>query len=104
MFVLIPLWSTPLVLYTYSWPQMVAEWKVQPGRFLIAGFLGVLSYLVALSAYALAPISYSGAIREISVVLGALAGWRFLRENLGPVRVIGAGVIFCGILIIALLG
>ena len=104
MFTLIPLWSTPFVLRNYGWSQVVAEWKVQPGRFLITGFLGVVAYLIALYAYSFAPISYSGAIREVSVVLGALAGWRFLGENLGPFRMIGAFIIFSGILIIALLG
>ena len=104
MFSLIPIWSTPFVLRNYGWSQVVGEWKVQPGRLLITGFLGVLAYLIALYAYSFAPISYSGAIREVSVVLGALAGWRFLGEKLGSVRVIGAFVIFAGILTIALFG
>jgi drug/metabolite transporter (DMT)-like permease len=104
MFTLIPLWSTPFVLRSYGWAQVVGELKIQPGRFLITGFLGVVAYLIALIAYSFAPISYSGAIREVSVVLGALAGWRFLGETLGSVRLIGAFIIFSGILIIALLG
>ena len=104
MFTLIPVWSTPVVLRRYGWSQVMGEWKVQPGRFLITGFLGVLAYLIALYAYSFAPISYSGAIREVSVVLGALAGWYFLGEKLGPVRVIGAFIIFAGILVIALFG
>ena len=104
MFTLIPVWSTPFVLKNYGWSQVVGEWKVQPGRFLVTGFLGVVAYLIALYAYSFAPISYSGAIREVSVVLGALAGWRFLGEKLGPVRVIGALIIFAGILTIALFG
>jgi drug/metabolite transporter (DMT)-like permease len=104
MFTLIPLWLTPFVLKSYGWSQMIGEWKVQPARFLITSFFGVLAYLIALYAYSFAPISYSGAIREVSVVLGALAGWYFLGEKLGSVRVIGAFVIFSGILVIALLG
>jgi drug/metabolite transporter (DMT)-like permease len=104
MFTLIPVWSTPFVLRSYGWSQVAAEWKVQPGRFLITGFLGVLAYMIALYAYSFAPISYSGAIREVSVVLGALAGWRFLGERLGSVRLVGAFIIFSGILIVALLG
>lgn len=104
MFTLIPFWSTPIVLRRYGWTQVLEEWKAQPGRFLVTGFLGVLAYLIALYAYSFAPISYSGAIREVSVVLGALAGWYFLKEKLGSVRVIGAFIIFAGILIIALFG
>ena len=104
MFTLIPVWLTPIVLRRYGWSRVVGEWKIQPVRFLITGFLGVASYLIALYAYSFAPISYSGAIREVSVVLGALAGWYFLGEKMGPVRVIGALIIFSGILVIALLG
>lgn len=104
MFTLIPLWSTPFVLRSYGWTQVIDELKIQPGRFLITGFLGVVAYLIALIAYSFAPISYSGAIREVSVVLGALAGWRFLGETLGSVRMVGAFIIFSGILIIALFG
>ncbi|MGD8404804.1 MAG: DMT family transporter [Anaerolineales bacterium] len=104
MFTLIPVWLTPIVLRKYGWSQVVGEWKKQPVRLLIIGFLSVASYLIALYAYSFAPISYSGAIREVSVVLGALAGWYFLGEKMGPVRVIGALVIFSGILVIALMG
>jgi len=104
MFTLIPLWLTPVVLRRYGWSLVFGEWKLQSVRFLVTGFLGVASYLIALYAYSFAPISYSGAIREVSVVLGALAGWYFLGEKMGPVRVIGATVIFSGILVIALLG
>jgi drug/metabolite transporter (DMT)-like permease len=104
MFTLIPIWTTPIVLRRYGWSRVFGEWKVQPGRFLVTGFFSVLAYLIALYAYSFAPISYSGAIREVSVVLGALAGWFFLKERLGSVRVIGAIIIFTGILTIAILG
>jgi drug/metabolite transporter (DMT)-like permease len=40
----------------------------------------------------------------VSVVFGALAGWWFLKEKMGGVRVLGAIVIFAGILIIAIFG
>jgi drug/metabolite transporter (DMT)-like permease len=43
-------------------------------------------------------------VREFSVVLGALAGWRFLGERMGGWRVLGAIVIFAGILVIAVFG
>ena len=68
------------------------------------GLLTVSAYLLTLLAYALAPLGYSGAIREVSVVLGAFAGWRFLGEKMGPMRLAGAGIVFVGILMIALLG
>jgi drug/metabolite transporter (DMT)-like permease len=56
------------------------------------------------TAYSLAPLSYAGAVREVSVVFGAFAGWQFLGEKMGGMRLVGAAVIFAGILIIALYG
>ena len=49
-------------------------------------------------------MNYSEAIREVSVVLGAFAGWQFLGEKLGKARILGAVVIFAGIVMIAVLG
>jgi drug/metabolite transporter (DMT)-like permease len=68
------------------------------------GLLGVSAYLLAVLAYSIAPLSYAGAVREVSVVFGALAGWWFLKEKMGGVRLLGAIVIFAGIVIIAMFG
>jgi drug/metabolite transporter (DMT)-like permease len=38
------------------------------------------------------------------VVIGAFLGWQFLGEKMGGLRVLGASVIFAGILVIALFG
>ena len=53
---------------------------------LLTVYLGLL----ALIAYSFAPLSYSGAIREVSVVIGAVLGWIFLEEPMGGTRVIGS--------------
>jgi drug/metabolite transporter (DMT)-like permease len=37
-------------------------------------------------------------------VFGAFAGWWFLKEKMGGMRVLGAAVIFAGILVIAMFG
>jgi drug/metabolite transporter (DMT)-like permease len=66
--------------------------------------MGIVAYLFALFAYSLAPGNYSEAIREVSVVIGALAGWQFLGEKMGKIRVLGAVVIFTGIILIAVFG
>ena len=66
--------------------------------------LGVLAYLMAVFAFSIAPLSYAGAVREVSVVFGALTGWWLLKERMGGVRVFGAFVIFAGIVMIAMYG
>jgi len=104
IFTLIPAAIAPFVLRRYSWPQLIGSLNQQRILFLWIGLLGIVSYLIALAAYTFAPLSYSGAIREVSVVMGAFAGWQFLGEKLGRTRLIGAVIIFAGILAIAFFG
>ena len=66
--------------------------------------LGLVAYMMALFAYTFAPLSYSGAIREVSAVIGAFLGWRFLKEELGGVRVVGAVIVFTGVMVIVIFG
>ncbi len=103
-FVLMPVLTTPLVIRHYGWPQLADGLRAAPGRLILVGFLGVIAYLFALFAYSIAPVNYSEAIREVSVVLGALAGWYFLGEKMGKVRILGAVGIFAGIVMIAVFG
>jgi drug/metabolite transporter (DMT)-like permease len=98
------LWMTPYVLSRHGWPALKREFIAYHWRLLLTGALIVVAYLLALWAYRLSSVSYSGAIREVGVVMGAVAGWQFLGEKFGPVRVLGALVIFTGILVIAIFG
>jgi len=104
MFALVPFVTTPLIFRQYEWARIKDSLVKQPIRVPLAGVLGVLAYLMAVFAFSIAPLSYAGAVREVSVVFGALTGWWLLNERLGAVRVIGALVIFAGILIIAIYG
>jgi drug/metabolite transporter (DMT)-like permease len=104
MFTLVPVLTTPVIVRHYGWDRFIEARHKQPARLIMIGFLGVIAYLFALFAYSLAPVNYSEAIREVSVVMGAFAGWRFLGEKLGKVRILGAAVIFAGIVLIAVFG
>ena len=104
VFFLAPVFTSPLVLHRYGWPTLRAALTRQRLRILGIGLLTVCAYLLALAAYAMAPVSYVGAIREISVVLGAAAGWLFLSERLGGWRVAGAVIIFGGLILITFSG
>ncbi len=103
-FVLMPILTTPLIVRHYGWPQLADGFRAGPGRLILVGFLGVIAYLFALFAYSIAPVNYSEAIREVSVVIGAFAGWYFLGERMGKLRLLGAAGIFAGIVMIALFG
>jgi drug/metabolite transporter (DMT)-like permease len=104
VFFLAPALTSPLMLRRYGWSVLKSELAAHRLGVVSLGLLTVCSYLLALFAYSIAPLSYAGAIREVSVVLGALAGWRFLGERMGGWRAAGAVIIFGGILIVALLG
>jgi drug/metabolite transporter (DMT)-like permease len=92
---------TPLTMRRYGWSAVKAEWKQHWRRLLLIGVLTVAAYLLVLTVYSVAQVSYAGAIREVSIVIAALAGWGLLGEALGKVRVAGAGIVFAGILLIA---
>ena len=104
MFALVPFVISPFVFRQYGWARIRDALVKQPVRVPLAGVLGVLAYLMAVFAYSIAPLSYAGAVREVSVVFGALAGWWLLKERMGGARVFGALVIFAGVFMIAVFG
>jgi drug/metabolite transporter (DMT)-like permease len=95
---------TPVVLARYGFRTVATVWRAHWRGICGVGFLMLLTYMLVLQAYALARLSYVGALREVSVVFAALAGWRWLKESFGVVRTIGAILIFLGMLVIALAG
>ena len=101
MFMFVPILTTTYNIRRFGWKPFLAAWKGPRLPLILAAALGVVAYLLALIAYSTAPLSYSGAIREVSVVIGAFLGWLFLEEPMGGTRVLGSIIIFVGILIIA---
>lgn len=104
IFTFVPVPFTSWVFWQYRWSHLLTVWRAHKVNLVLAGLLGVVAYFLALLAYSIAPLNYAGAVREVSVVLGAWAGWWLLGEKLGPIRVGGAVLIFAGILIIGLYG
>lgn len=94
----------PLVLPRYSRQQIFGELRNNWLSISAVGVLTLLTYILVMFAYRLGPVSYAGAIREISVIFGAIAGWIWLGESFGKVRTIGSLLIFAGILVIAFFG
>jgi drug/metabolite transporter (DMT)-like permease len=104
MFMFVPVLTTTYNVRRFGWKHFAAAWNGPRIPLILAAVLGVVAYLLALVAYTFAPLSYSGAIREVSVVIGAILGWQFLEEKMGGTRVLGSIVIFAGILTIAIFG
>jgi drug/metabolite transporter (DMT)-like permease len=96
--------TTPIIFKRYGWKVLAAIWRAYWFRITLVGCFMFVAYMLVLEAYVLAPVGYAGAIREVSVVFAALAGWLWLGEDFGAIRVIGAMIIFLGVFIIAIAG
>ena len=96
--------SAPIVIARYGPHMMTAEWRANWPRIVLTGLFSLTTYTLVLFAFAHSRVSYAGAVREVSIVFAALIGWRFLGERFGPVRTIGALLIFVGIFTVAVTG
>jgi drug/metabolite transporter (DMT)-like permease len=69
-------------------------------RQVFGGVASAAAYLLVLIAVRSAPLAEVAALRETSVVFGALAGWWLLGEPLGGTRVAAAAVIAAGVVLL----
>jgi len=104
LFMCVPAFTSPLIFKVYGWDKLRAEFSAHGWTLAAIGVLTIGAYSLALLAYSISPLGYAGAIREVSVVMAAYAGWQFLGEKFGGLRVMGAFIIFAGIMVIALWG
>ena len=74
------------------------RWKPALG----AGIAATATYGMVNVAWQHASVGYVTALRESSVVLAALAGWKFLGEGDHRRRLTAAGVVFGGLLVLVL--
>ncbi len=72
-------------------------------RGIAAGLLSVGGYLAARWALTLLPMAPVTAVRETSVIFGAIIGAVALRESLGPRRIAGVCLVAAGIMMLTLL-
>jgi drug/metabolite transporter (DMT)-like permease len=104
LFVLNAIFVIPVIAKLYGWQAILEVGRMHWRQVTAIGLLDIGSFMLVLISYALAPVAYVGAIREIGIVFGALAGWLWLKESFGRVRAVGAAIIFAGILTILLAG
>ncbi|GAA2378240.1 EamA family transporter [Nonomuraea africana] len=82
--------------------RLVAEvWREHWTKVLGAAVLVPLSYLLALFAFRLAPVSVVAPMREVSVLIAVVMGGRLLAEGDLRRRLLAAGVILGGMVAIA---
>jgi drug/metabolite transporter (DMT)-like permease len=81
--------------------RLFADAAVAPWRGIAIGVISFAGYGLVLWAQTFAPIAQVTALRETSVVWGALIAFVFLRERLGARRWMGAFIVACGAGLIA---
>jgi drug/metabolite transporter (DMT)-like permease len=73
-------------------------------RALVTGLAALVTYGMVLIAVQYAPVGYVAALRESSVVLGALAGWRLLGEGDHRRRITAALIVLAGLITLVVAG
>ena len=73
-------------------------------RALLGALCGTFAYALVLAALRFSPASYVSPVRELSVVIGAWIGVRFMGERGGRLRILAALLVATGIIVIALGG
>jgi drug/metabolite transporter (DMT)-like permease len=85
-------------------PRLVAALRTSPWTYVYTGVASALAYGMVLVAVRYAPVGYVTAIRESSVVIAALLGWRYLGEADGRRRMLSAMVVLVGLVLLIIAG
>jgi drug/metabolite transporter (DMT)-like permease len=91
---------TPFALR--RWPEVAAEWRDHKHWAIAVAILSPIAYVLVLTALRSAPVSYVAPAREVSIVIGAFLGARFLNEAEGRRRVWAAAAVAAGVIALAL--
>ncbi len=98
------LMSVPMAAFAF-WrrgaSRLLKDAAVAPWRGIGIGIISFAGYGLVLWAQTFAPIAQVTALRETSVVWGALIAFLFLHEKLGPRRWLGAAIVALGAGLIA---
>jgi drug/metabolite transporter (DMT)-like permease len=77
-------------------PALAGSWR--PAA--LGGALSVVAYGLVIWAMTLTPMAAVSALRETSVIIAALIGTRLLREPFGTRRVLAAGLVAIGVILL----
>lgn len=78
--------------------RLHGQWRTQSRAIVAVGLLSPLAYGLVLTALQTAPLSYVAPVREVSMLVGAVAGARLLGEPLRPAQLAGAALMLLGVL------
>ena len=84
--------------------EMMSEAKTYRTPILIVAVLGPLGYILVLFAMKHAPVGHVAPMRELATLIGTYFGARMLKEQVTPLRLIGAVLIVSGVIALAATG
>jgi len=93
------------LLAPFAWrrrAEVAREWREHKGHAAIVGGLGAVGYVLILTAMSFTPVSYIAPAREVSIVIGAFFGAKFLKEADSQRRLLAAAGMAAGIIALAL--
>ncbi len=97
---------TQLALLTpFAWrrrAEVRAEWRGKKRWAFGVALLSPVAYVLVLTALAFTPVSYVAPAREVSIVIGAFIGARWLKEADGRRRLWAAVAVAAGVIALAL--
>jgi len=92
-----------LTPFAFQWrAEVTRELKQHWKNALTIAVLGPIGYVLILTAMKVTPVSYIAPAREVSIVIGAFFGVKFLRESEARRRLIAAAGMTVGIVALAL--
>jgi drug/metabolite transporter (DMT)-like permease len=93
-----------LAMYVTAWalwrnPRqgLWAEWRLNRKSVVIVGICTPMAYLLIMLALRLGNVTYVAAGRNVGIVVSTLVGGLYLKEKVGPLRILGGLVIMIGV-------
>jgi drug/metabolite transporter (DMT)-like permease len=106
---LILTWTSSLIqtiaLAPYAlrhWDRVKFNWHQKKREAISVGILDSLSYILFLIALANGQVAQISPLRQTSILIGAFLGTRLLAEEGGHRRIIAAGVMMIGVIVLAI--
>ena len=90
-----------LLGFKFSQDQIKSEWEQNRSAIILVAILNTTTYLLVLSALSLSKATYVGGVRQLSLVIGVVLGWRLLKEPLPLPKLVGVLFLIVGSTLIA---
>ena len=84
------------------WPEVMRHWREHKLYLFGQALLSPVAYVLVLTAMTFTPVSYVAPAREVSIVIGAFIGARYLKEQAGHRRIWAALAMSAGVIALAL--